>query len=183
MTAKESAEEALDAVSLAVARGEVLLVLGQDHSPLMIDQVLKDAKTLVASNRSWTSLAEMFTPIGSDSSRRATLAALFAGREPDVALLELASLPWMSVITSAVDPLISKAFLNVGSQRRLVELGPTQLSGISIGRATQVLRSSCALLAQRTLTTKRWRCRHLQPNSQRLACCESLPFVRRYSSR
>jgi len=140
VTVKPVSEELRDLLTHAVARGEVLLILGQDHSPAMVDQVLLDAKAIYATGASWGSLAEVCAAVGSDHAARTTIASLFAGKEPDLALLELASLPWMSVVTSAIDPLVSRAFLNAGSQRRLVELGPTQISGIFSGRATQVLQ-------------------------------------------
>lgn len=133
-------EESLRLLRRAVSRGEALLFLGQDHNPGLIDDVLRDARVLLRRDTPWESLPELYAAIGLDHGARTTVASLFARKETDVSLLEVASLPWMAVIASAVDPLVSRAFLNVGSQRRLVELGPTEVSGISAGRAGQILQ-------------------------------------------
>jgi hypothetical protein len=84
-------------------------------------------------------LPELFITIGGDAAARKILTSLFDNQQPMVALLELASLPWMSVMTTAVDPLISQAFLSVGSQRRIVELGPGQLAAVPRARSGQLL--------------------------------------------
>jgi hypothetical protein len=132
-------EDPLASLKAAVGRGEALLLLGQDYSPEVVDQVLVDAKELFGGGKAWTSLPEIYTSIGSDENTRGAVATLFENQQPPLALLELASMPWMAVVTSAVDPLISRALLSVGSQRRIVELGPTQLSSVSASRGRHML--------------------------------------------
>lgn len=134
----DSEDDHLSVLRAALLDGEGVLILGQDHSPDVVDRVLSDAGALFGA-RSWTSIPGVCTSIGGDDAARHLLASLFEKQQPPVSLLELSSLPWTSVVTTAVDPLVSQALLNVGSQRRVIELAATQLSNLSGGRSPQVL--------------------------------------------
>jgi hypothetical protein len=105
----------LGSLQAAIGRGQAILVVGQDHSPDLIDQVLRDSRELFGHTGSWRSLPELYQDLGKDESRRKAVASLFAKHQPSVALLELASMPWAAVVMSAVDPVIAQAFLSVGS--------------------------------------------------------------------
>jgi len=131
-------DDSLASLKVALSHGDATLIVGQDHSPDFVDAVLADANELLHPTPEWRSFPEMFATLGPDA--RSTVSAILGKSTPSVALLELASLPWASVFTTAIDPILADAFLNVGSQRRVVEIGPHQLSSVSSARAGHSLQ-------------------------------------------
>jgi hypothetical protein len=136
----EMTYDRLAALRTSLSRGEALLILGQDHTPEFVDSALADANALFRPASAWRSFPELFLGIGAEPGARSAVTSLLAKHQPSVALLELASIPWSAVLTTAVDPVLTQAFLAVGSQRRVVELGSGQLSALSAARSGQFLQ-------------------------------------------
>ena len=100
-----------------ISEGRACLLLGQDHTDGLVRNVTTEASSLAS------------TPV--DSLRQAlalvdlsTLAALMAEHLASrrVPLIELASLPWSSVVSTAVDADFLGAFAAASTTRRLVEV-------------------------------------------------------------
>jgi hypothetical protein len=121
----------------AILDGEAMLILGQDHTPGFVDSVLRDANSLLTLEAVPASLPELYARLA-DTPGKNTIDALLKA-SPSIGLLEVASLPWTAVLTTAVDTTVLAAMRGAGGQRRVVEVSSAQLASILHLRSTQVL--------------------------------------------
>ena len=100
----------------AIAGGRACLLLGQDHTEGLVETAIQEASALA--NRPLTTLTDALSNVGV-STVAASIAAYVSLRQ--IPLLELASLPWSSVVSTAVDSGFPDALVAAGSTRRLIE--------------------------------------------------------------
>ena len=115
-------DEATQDLVVAISDGRACLLLGQDHTEGLVERVLKDLSTLketpIATLKDGLSEVDMAT-------LAASMADYLAPRR--VPLIELASLPWSSVVSTAIDAGFPDALAAAGTTRRLVELGAERI--------------------------------------------------------
>ena len=101
----------------AISEGRACLLLGQDHTEGLVENVLREVSALTSSPV--TSLRQALSSAGM-ATVAATMAEYLASRS--VPLIELASLPWTSVVATSVDRGLLDALAIAGTTRRLVEV-------------------------------------------------------------
>lgn len=127
-------DNALDQLRDAVLGGRACLVLGQDHTAGHVTRVLTTAAGL-AGGKPYESLPSLYCALGDNPEARHAIYNVMLEEQPGVSLMEIASLPWTSVVTTAVDPLILAALRSAGSQRKVIELGATQVGSVDHARS------------------------------------------------
>ncbi len=100
----------------AISEGRACLLLGQDHTEGLVENVVREASNLATTR--FTSLREALSRLDA-STLTASMAEFTATRH--VPLVELASLPWTSVVSTAIDRGFLDALNAAGRSRRLVE--------------------------------------------------------------
>jgi hypothetical protein len=121
----------------ALATGRATLILGQRHSPGLLDALHQDIAEITAqpANQDLVRLLEGVSgDLWLDAFRRAS------GTHPVAAeLLDVAGNPWSYVLTSAIDPQVHEAFQRVG-------FGSRQLRVLFAGQAGTLARSGAGTL-------------------------------------
>ncbi|MFC1833834.1 hypothetical protein ACFL2Q_03750 [Thermodesulfobacteriota bacterium] len=110
-------EEATRNLVSAISEGRACLLLGQDHTEGLVGNILKEISALTSTPVA--SLPEALSNVGIDT-LAASMAEYLLSRS--VPLLELTSLPWSSVVSTAVDRGLLDALTVAGTTRRLVEV-------------------------------------------------------------
>ena len=127
-----NAEAANPTFVRALAAGRAVLVLGQRHSPGLLDSLKRDFAAITGQDDSGD-FVRLLASVGDDSSleglRRAIERLPVA---PD--LLAIAENPWAYVLTSAIDPQVHEAFQRAGAPSR-------RLRVLFAGRAGTLARS------------------------------------------
>ena len=113
MTANSTVQDLVAAIS----EGRACLLLGQDHTEGLVGSVTTEASSLASTPVA--SLREALSAVDA-STLTASMAEHLATRH--VPLVELASLPWSSVVSTAVDPGFLDAFAAASTTRRIVEV-------------------------------------------------------------
>ena len=101
----------------AISEGRACLLLGQDHTEGLVGSVTTEASSLASTPVA--SLREALSAVGA-ATLTASMAEYLATRH--VPLIELASLPWSSVVSTAVDLGFLDALAAASTTRRLVEV-------------------------------------------------------------
>ena len=101
----------------AISEGRACLLLGQDHTEGLVGSVTTEASSLASTPVA--SLREALSAVG-PATLTASMAEYLATRH--VPLIELASLPWSSVVSTAVDLGFLHALAAASTTRRLVEV-------------------------------------------------------------
>ena len=107
----------------ALSEGRGCLLLGQDHTEGLVQCVLQEVSSLTS--KSPTTLAGALSTVEA-ATLGASMAEYLDSRR--VPLVELASLPWSSVVSSAVDRGFLDALAAAGTSRRLVEASPDRIA-------------------------------------------------------
>lgn len=115
----------------AIVGRKATLVLGQNHSPDLVSQILRAVTAITAGAHSATEIPKVFVHQEEAGVSYETATKLLTDADPDIALIELMSLPWTSIVTSAVDNVFMSGIRSAGSMRRVVELGPEQTSVVA----------------------------------------------------
>lgn len=111
------------ALVAAISEGRACLLLGQDHTKGLVESVVREASNL--SSTGFSSLREALSRLDA-STLTASMAEFVATRH--VPLVELASLPWTSVVSTAVDRGFLDAVAAAGTSRRLVETAAERIA-------------------------------------------------------
>ena len=101
----------------AISEGRACLLLGQDHTEGLVESVTTEASSLASTPVA--SLREALSAVNA-ATLTASMAEHLATRH--VSLIELASLPWSSVVSTAVDRGFLDALAAASTTRRLVEV-------------------------------------------------------------
>ena len=101
----------------AISEGRACLLLGQDHTEGLVGRVTTEASSLASTPVA--SLREALSAVDA-ATLTASMAEFLATRR--VPLIELASLPWSSVVSTAVDSGFLDALAAASTTRRLVEV-------------------------------------------------------------
>lgn len=130
MASDASSEPELELLR-TIASGRAVLLLGQRHTPGLIDELVRDIAALSGTEQRGSlhdQLQELATYSRIDQIRRA-----FTDHVPQDDLVELAGCPWSLAITSAIDPLPVEAFSRIGggASRRLRIVYPSQSRSVS----------------------------------------------------
>ena len=107
----------VQALVAAISEGRACLLLGQDHTDGLVGSVTTEASSLASTPVA--SLSEALSAVD-PATLTASMAEYLATRH--VPLIELASLPWSSVVSTAVDRGFLDALAAASTTRRLVEL-------------------------------------------------------------
>lgn len=118
---------AANTLVMAISEGRACLLLGQDHTEGLVENVIREASNLASV--SIASLKEGLSRLDA-ATLTASMAEFTATRH--VPLVELASLPWTSVVSTAVDRAFLDALAAAGTTRRLVE-APAERIGLTSG--------------------------------------------------
>lgn len=124
----------------AISEGRACLLLGQDHTEGLVDNVIREASNLASV--STTSLTEALSRLDV-TTLTASMAEFTATRH--VPLVELASLPWASVVSTAVDRGFLDALSAAGTTRRLVEAPAERIAFTAGARSPATLHLFHAL--------------------------------------
>lgn len=111
------------ALIASIVEGRGCLLLGQDYIDGLVESVLTDVVSL--SSIQATSLREALSV--ADISVLTTSMAEYV-KSRNVPLLEIASLPWASVISTAVDQGVLDALAGAGASRRLIEASAERIA-------------------------------------------------------
>lgn len=111
----------------AISEGRACLLLGQNHTEGLVESITTEASSLASTPVA--SLREALSAVDA-ATVTASMAEYVATRH--VPLIELASLPWSSVVSSAVDRGFLDALAASSTTRRLVEL-PAERIGLTSG--------------------------------------------------
>jgi hypothetical protein len=101
----------------ALAAGRATLLLGQRHSPGLLDSLKRDIAAITGQTGS-SDLVRLLSAVGGDSSLDG-LRRAFEVHAVDPELVAVADNPWSFVLTSAVDPQVHEAFQRPGAARQL----------------------------------------------------------------
>lgn len=104
------------ALVAAISEGRACLLLGQDHTEGLVDAVIREVSALTSTAIGSLEQALVRQDV---STLTASMAEFVATR--NVPLVELASLPWSAVVSTAVDRAFLDALAAAGTSRRLVE--------------------------------------------------------------
>ena len=107
----------------AISEGRACLLLGQDHTEGLVERVTTEASALASTPVA--SLREALSAVGA-ATLTASMAEYLATRH--VPLVELASLPWSSVVSTAVDLGFMDALAAASTTRRLVEVPASRIT-------------------------------------------------------
>ena len=107
----------------AISEGRACLLLGQDHTEGLVGSVTTEASSLASTPVA--SLKEALSAVGA-ATLTASMAEYLATRH--VPLIELASLPWSSVVSTAVDRGFMEALAAASTTRRLVEVSAERIA-------------------------------------------------------
>nr|MDT0663537.1 hypothetical protein [Micromonospora sp. DSM 115978] len=111
-----------------IAEGKAVLLLGQRHTPGLVDQLIADIAALTDTPERET-LPDQLQAVGSPSALDAALRG-FRRPVPTEDLVGVLSCPWSLMLTTAVDPVVAEALSKAGGssrQLRYVYPGQTQL--------------------------------------------------------
>jgi len=120
-----------EALLQCIAAGRAVLVLGQRHTPGLVDDLIRDIAAL-SGTQPQANLHEQMQQLGTPS-RVEEVRRAFTRHVPQDVLIEIASCPWSLAITSAIDPVPFEAFARTGggASRRLRILYPPQARALS----------------------------------------------------
>lgn len=115
-----------------ITDGRAVLLLGQHHTPGLVDELIRDIAAL-AHTEPKSSLSDQLFGLGS-ASRLESVRQAFTRQLAPENLLSIASCPWSLVLTSAIDPAVFEAFARVGGQvgQRLRVLYPQQARSLAV---------------------------------------------------
>lgn len=115
-----------------IADGRAVLLLGQRHTPGLVDELIRDIAALAHSEPK-SSLSAQLYELGS-ASRLENVRQAFTRLVAPESLLSIASCPWSLVLTSAIDATVFEAFARVGGQagQRLRVLYPQQARSLTV---------------------------------------------------
>jgi hypothetical protein len=106
-----------DALVRALAAGRATLLLGQRHSPGLLNSIKRDIAAITGQTESGD-LVRLLSAVGDDSSLE-RLRRAFEIHAVDPEMVAVADNPWSFVLTSAVDPQVHEAFQRPASARQL----------------------------------------------------------------
>jgi len=127
-----NAEAANPTLVRALAAGRAVLVLGQRHSPGLLDSLKRDLAAITGQD-DIGDFVRLLASISDDSSLEG-LRRAFERHPAAPNLLAMAENPWAYVLTSAIDPQVHEAFQRAGAPSR-------QLRVLFAGRAGTLSRS------------------------------------------
>lgn len=107
----------------AISEGRACLLLGQDHTEGLVESVIRETSTLASTKVK--SLADVLSAVD-EATVIASMNEHVATRH--VSLVELASLPWSSVVSTAIDRNFLDALNAAGTVRRLVEVAAERIA-------------------------------------------------------
>lgn len=107
----------------AISEGRACLLLGQDHTEGLVGSVTTEASSLASTPVA--SLREALSAVDA-ATLTASMAEYLATRH--IPLIELASLPWSSVVSMAVDRGFLDALATASTTRRLVEISAERIA-------------------------------------------------------
>ena len=112
----------------AIAAGRGVLLLGQEHSPTMVDDALRDLAVALRSDKARDLRAQLVDHVNLDDLQNIRWALSI--HSADEQLIETVSQPWSTILMSAVDPMATEAVRRAAiSGRRLRILVPSQVPG------------------------------------------------------
>lgn len=112
----------------ALAAGRAVLLLGQNHSPALLSQLLSDIAAAQHSEKQVSLRRQLVDRVGPDDLTNVRRALSL--HSPPESLLDLTRQPWSIVLTSAVDTVATEALRQATSSgRRLRFLSPSQTAG------------------------------------------------------
>lgn len=139
LTTENSNQDQLLLLHDAITSGVATLLLGQAHTEELIRSICREYGSLNNTAGSVKTMPDLFASTKGDPAALATIKALFETQSPSMGLLELASLPWSCVLTSAVDPVVFEAFFKASPGRQIIQLHGRQTANIARAHSRQHL--------------------------------------------